>query len=427
MRCKSQAAVFTALVFWVSLCPQAADAATITAASCSQSDVQTAINSANSGDTVLVPGPCSPTWSSYVTVTTGITLSGQGTTTLANAPSIEVTTNATTPVRVTGFIFTGPGSDNNGDVSFNGSSTAAPYRLDDCTFTNSTGAVFVAVGGNGTGLIDHNSFTAGAGAEMIHNMALGAGDTTGWTSDVTPGSPNAVYIETNTFSLYSGTAGAGNKALESYYGSRTVFRNNTLYLAVVDQHGTPGMEWARWWEIYNNIFNENVSGASVGTYIVLRGGSGVVWGNSEIGNDSSTIWGIQLEVECVSAGQECSGGSGQTYPQPDQVGRGVSQNLSPAYIWVNTIQTGAQMPIDNLSTTMTLSGRDYNVSSSAPATITRCESAADVSAGCPVTYTYTPFTYPYPLTSNGMPNPSDPGGAFVGPGTPGAVTVTKIN
>ena len=53
-------------------------AATYTAATCSTSDVQTAINSASGGDTVIIPsGTC--TWTSGVTISgKGITVTGQG-------------------------------------------------------------------------------------------------------------------------------------------------------------------------------------------------------------------------------------------------------------------------------------------------------------------------------------------------------------
>ena len=50
--------------------------------------------------------------------------------------------------------------------------------------------------------------------------------------------------------------------------------------------------------------------------------------------------------------------------------------------------------------------RDIYSSAGQPSTMQRCESAADLSAGCPVTYTFTPLTYPYPLDSNGLPNPN---------------------
>ena len=63
-----------------------AHAATITATSCSAANVQSAINSANNGDVVTIPGGTC-TWSSTVTIpsTKGITLSGGGDTTINDA------------------------------------------------------------------------------------------------------------------------------------------------------------------------------------------------------------------------------------------------------------------------------------------------------------------------------------------------------
>src|ERR1700730_5512629 len=53
-----------------------AQANTITAASCSVSDVQTAIKAASDGDTVVIPnGSCS--WTSGITISKQITLQGQ--------------------------------------------------------------------------------------------------------------------------------------------------------------------------------------------------------------------------------------------------------------------------------------------------------------------------------------------------------------
>src|SRR6185437_3520294 len=58
-------------------------AATRTAASCSASDVQAAINASVDGDTVLIPNADCPSgspanWTAAVTVTTGIFLNAQG-------------------------------------------------------------------------------------------------------------------------------------------------------------------------------------------------------------------------------------------------------------------------------------------------------------------------------------------------------------
>src|SRR4029079_14210956 len=129
--------------------------------------------------------------------------------------------------------------------------------------------VMVRVHGNGPGLIDHNTFEAADGPnEMIHNEGLGAFEDGGWSDDVTPGGPDMVFIEDNTFffdiEAFNDTPPNyfwGASAVQSYYGARTVFRHNVCDNTQVDQHGTPGMIGARWWEIYENTFHTG-NGAS---------------------------------------------------------------------------------------------------------------------------------------------------------------------
>jgi len=84
-----------------------AQASTIKAASCSQSDVQTAINSASTGDIVIVPGPCTAAWSSTVTIpsTKGITVQASGVVTVTQ-DGFQLNQNASTTSRITGFTFT---------------------------------------------------------------------------------------------------------------------------------------------------------------------------------------------------------------------------------------------------------------------------------------------------------------------------------
>lgn len=77
------------------LIASAAKANTYTAASCNTSDVQTAINSAAEGDTVLIPaGTC--TWTSGVNVTVGITIQGAG-----SGRIVAITTNPNSTLTLT--------------------------------------------------------------------------------------------------------------------------------------------------------------------------------------------------------------------------------------------------------------------------------------------------------------------------------------
>lgn len=129
-------------------------AATITAASCSQANVQSAVNSATSGDTVTVPGgSCS--WSSPVSIpnTKGITLNGGGNTTIYG--EVDINANSATTTRVTGFTF-GNGTFSNSThfaVVTDGSSASAPFRIDHNTFSDGPDqAIFIGTYGNAPGL-----------------------------------------------------------------------------------------------------------------------------------------------------------------------------------------------------------------------------------------------------------------------------------
>jgi hypothetical protein len=369
-------------------------AATINAASCSQADVQNAINSAHSGDTVTVSGG-SCTWSSGVATSSSvaITLDGGGKTTISG--TFTLNPNASAETRVTGFNFTA----NNGVVTAGSTSTSA-FRVDHNTFTG--GGTMLQASGNAPGLIDNNKFTGNAAAEMIHNTGLGASDAAGWSDSVTPGSANMLFIEDNTFTFNASGNPAyfyGSSAIQSYYGARTVFRHNTLNNCQVDQHGTAGMVGARWWEIYDNTFTVAANG-NQSNYMALRDGSGLVFDNHVTNPSSNGATGtIELTEDATSG----------SYPLTYQVGLGVNQSKSPAYVWGND----SSMSVVSGSS-FVQAGRDYFVSSTQPSSLSRDEVASDTSS---TKYSYTPYTYPHPLQNGtstsgggGSSSPNPPSG-----------------
>jgi hypothetical protein len=368
-----------------------AQAATVNAASCTQSDVQAAINSASSGDTVLVPGgSCS--WSGTVTVpnTKQITLSGGGNTTITwNSGGLDVTAGTTTNTRVTGFTFNGSYTNGGCPISFTTATSplTQAFRFYSNTLNGgspSAPATFICVRGNGPGLLDHNSFTASHGAdEMIHVMGNGASDASGWTDSVPPGGQNMIFVEDSTFTE-SGAVVAS--ALQSYYGARTVVRHNTFSNAQIDQHGGGGIG-ARWWEFYSNTFNTGD--------MCLRAGSGLVFSNSGAGN----IFMLQ---------------ENGSYPAAYQVGRGQNQITYPAYAWNNGStslrlnSTGCAPPAAN----MVQLNRDVyqpNSGTTLPGTCSTDQPFFKTDEGTlykctsPNTWKsyYTPYTYPHPLQSGG--------------------------
>lgn len=374
-------------------------AAVIKAASCSERDVEKAIDATGPGDTVLLRGPCSATWRSGITIagSHAITVAARGgTVSIAGAPALNIDQNSNRSTRITGFTFLTIGGSSDPTIRVSGrfSPPSAMARIDHNSFRSTASGTWIETAGAAPVLIDHNSFSAGGAAEMIHNVAFGPdyGTTVGWTTDVVPGSPDMVFIENNVFNCTDTVYSCSS--LQAYYGARTVFRDNTNYFSGVDQHGTEGLPWARWWEIYNNRFFSMSHNQCC--YMQLRGGSGVVWGNTH--PDANQVeGGIGLLVEAPG----CSGpypSSG--YPARDQIGRGIDQTSNSVYFWNNS----DDMPVVKgkgrgcLGTNI-----DYAVSAHQPAELKRCESVSDRKAGCPVSYDYAPYAYPFPLNRQGLP------------------------
>jgi hypothetical protein len=340
----------------------------IAAKTCSSVDVQDALNRASSGDIVAVPaGAC--TWTSNVDFgSKAITLRGAGigATTITNDIAgsqthlIHLTQDSTTPTRITGFTFTG-GSYDHRMISTSGTSASRTVRIDHNRYEANDTAIFIDHWGNAPCLIDHNDLNAPTNSEMIHNNGLGPDNASGWSDDVVPGSPNAVYVEDNTF---TNTAQGfwGNSAIQAYYGARTVFRHNSLTMSQVDQHGTPGMIGARWWEIYENTFHVTYTpNFNQCCYMQIRAGSGVIFGNHQVGVQDSGVLGT------IDLFEEDSG-----YPALYQIGRGKNQSLDPAYVWDND----ATMPVTSHTPSMVAVNRDYYLSAKPG---------------------YTPYIYPHPL------------------------------
>lgn len=342
--------------------------ATITAVSAAAADVQAAVDRAADGDTVVV-NPSSATWTSGqgVVCSKGITLSGTGVTITASGGTqtlVNVTTNASAAFRLTGFAF----NDSRGGLVFafkiNGGFGNAKYRVDHCTFNATTQKIFYE-NWNAWGVIDHCVFVGDDASEMIHNMGYGAGVTTGWSEDVVAGSPDALYIEDCTFSKtnQSDQYFWGTSAIQSYYGARTVIRHCTFNYCQVDQHGTPGVIGARWWEIYENDFYcPSNSGQS--NWMAIRGGSGVIFNNRMHVGSGATDPAVELVEE--DAG----------YPALYQIGRGKNQSLDPAYCWNNGKIPGS-------GSSNVVDGRDFYSNTSRPG--------------------YSPYTYPHPLQSGSTP------------------------
>lgn len=362
-----------------------------------QSSVNTCISDASDGDTINVSAG-SATWTSVtIPSTKGLTLACPSMScdiTMSGDGAININAGSTTKGAVlTGFTFTSTCGDN-GCVALNLAS-GPPYATAPRIYNNTlTGTgTEIEVFGLGPALVDHNTVNSQADAdETFHLLGGNSGCTSCWTEDVVPGSANMIFLENNIWNAPSGGYCQGE---EANYGAVYVLRDNQLNGCQIDAHGGPPS--TRWLEVYNNTYTNCCAS---GSDFDWRGGTGVYWGNVT----NSRQGGTDTSLGPICGSSDTCG----TYPVQYQFGMGIGgSNYSPAYVWgsdysstsahsiVSTmVQVGA-----TLTSCSGLSGDLCNaiVTTSQPSTLERCESAADVSAGCPVSYTYTPYTYPHPL------------------------------
>lgn len=255
------------------------NAATITATSCSYSDVSAAVSSASPGDTVQVPaGSC--TWSSTLTLNKGVNLTGAGAgstiITRDNGNAILISQPANTYLlRISGFTFTTGPSGGPLIRCANNERNPPSYtiRIDHNKFTNSgtclTGhCAFINEGCRG--VIDNNTFE-----RMQYPLGLGTDTFPGkwaWSTypDLVYGAANDnIYVEDNTFADMTTTLTDGDE------GGRYVLRYNTITLSadmwpILDTHnGLGGVYGTMGVEVYGNLIVTNGHSA---TFTDYRGG-----------------------------------------------------------------------------------------------------------------------------------------------------------
>ena len=149
-----------------------------------------------------------------------------------------------------------------------------------------------------------------------------------------------IYIEDNTF------YGQSNGTIDCDDNCRVVVRYNTFTYGGFNSHGSNIYPYGmRHFEIYNNSFlypNPNSDIANVNQYIWIRGGSGVIFGNS-LTNINGSWWGNKPEVRLSLRGAEDLRPQGTcaqvSYPVPHQLGQnnnGTSDFTDPIYFWGNT-------------------------------------------------------------------------------------------
>jgi hypothetical protein len=310
-------------------------AATRTAATCSQSDVGTAITAASAGDIVSIPaGDC--VWGAsgtFLSVNKVITLkgAGQGQTRITLSDTGGTYTNGTIRISAAATVrgMTIIGSNVRIATAFS-TSTADGWRITDIAYNGGTSAAWYIYAGS-YGLIDNNNITGAHGsAELIFVR----GPTNSWQTPHSIGGAENVFIEDNTFNGLGYVTDCNSNA-------RCVVRYNTITGSLkVDGHGkasnTPARS-VRHMEVYNNVWTLTTG---FWTAIEMRGGGGMVFNNianTPLGSAwfyltdyaATTIWpNFANTCQCPA-----------NYPIDDQIGVGMdpkSGGSEPMYLWNNT-------------------------------------------------------------------------------------------
>jgi len=274
-------------------------AQTIKAATCSQADVQTALNQASAGATVVIPaGSCTWTSALYYNAPSNFTLQGQTVCTGSGSPSqnnltcadntviidsinrsgndpglLNITTASSGTFRITGITFGWGG----GGATFNGSVRigihTSQFRADHIHFKLINALAFTHDDApNAGGVFDHILLDGTSGSGWRDYGDLATNGDSDWAAATNLGGANFMFFEDSTFNTASN---------DCQQGGRWVVRYNTFNNNGVQTHPTGGAGRARGcraWEVYQNAFlNPTTNNFNV---FFMSSGTGVVWGNS---------------------------------------------------------------------------------------------------------------------------------------------------
>jgi len=390
-------------------------AATYTASSCSQAAVQSAVNSAADGDTVVVPaGTC--TWSAPLSISSKtITLkgagSGSGGTKIQHGGGDHtlVSVDAGTKkgkMDISGFWFAGAANTWNGTaMQLYGPDGWKNLRVHHNVFDGNH--PWTIKGSSAThGLIDHNTFKGSAYGIMLYGN--GAKD---WAAPLTLGTADFFFVEDNNFDFNDFYGNTGAPVMDMDSGGRQVFRNNIVRNGMWETHdkARSGLVSANAYEIYNNQFT-SVSSKWKG--LDVSAGTGVIWGNSFSSNYSIPVGAIDYKSFDPRSVRKCDGTdpadqnvAGQAgwrcQYQIGSMGEGPTAYGYPLYVWKNTVN-GAEVGMkctDGCNHVQ--AGRDFVNSASAKSG-------------------YTAYTYPHPLQGGSTPTDPEP------PATPALTAPTNL-
>jgi hypothetical protein len=221
-----------------------------------------------------------------------------------------------------------------------------------------------SIPGEQMGVIYSNEFIDNWYINLGYGVAVD-GSVNSWNRAIVLGTSNAVFVEDNLFVLNRHCVTATNGA--NYVARYNTVKDNYQDSVSFDAHGL-SPAWPRGTrsiEIYGNVVTNSIKrfgGAGI------RGGSGVIWGNTWNG----VSHGVVVSLESPPPSHPLT-----AYLALDQIG-----NPSQLYIW-NNISSGDSVYKNPTSNPLgidywLMSGRDY---------FTTAEPG------------YTPYTYPHPLRS----------------------------
>ncbi len=372
--------------------------AIVNALSLSETDVQDALNTANVGDTVMLPAGTSPIWTSGVEIPNNkkLKIEGQG---IDTTIIVSDTANPTIQFHFTPSEVLTIGFDLRRNRSQAIEASGKDWRVHHNKF-NSANSSYTIQGvrafgldqGHPTGLVDHCIFND-TRVLVIGDADLMANSI--WAEPLGLGTNNAVFVEDCEF-----YATALQNAIDSNYGGRYVFRYNYLEDMYIEAHAVQGESRAsRSWEIYGNVLHYGALG--VWTPFFLRGGTGVVFNNTLTGgwtnpkillNSRRSTQSFPVCLQCDGTslwdGNEPSEGG---YACRDQPGRSTDewewttenpyppQELDPVYAWNNK-----------------LNGVDVLMQEHNPGPIPHVVENRDYYNNT-MKSGYTPYVYPHPL------------------------------
>jgi hypothetical protein len=287
-----------------------AQAATITAASCNLSAVQTAVNQAAAGDTVRIPaGTCS--WGNYLSwnpppnvslIGAGnlSTLGGGDATVIIDdaatgAPLLDITTSSGT-FRLAGItVRGGRGSIKEGGMIYVGGGSKQVRidhnHIDKSTYSPQNSGKFLVIGGTVAGVVDQNLISAGSRIGWIHIVNGGGTGDPAWAAPTNFGGSDFIFLENNRM-VGLPDPGMNPPAFtatltDCHTGGRYVARYNNIVGGAVGQTHPTGHaghdRGCRAHELYGNVVTSPVDWRTQQpNYAFEYNNSGValVWGNS---------------------------------------------------------------------------------------------------------------------------------------------------